>query len=214
LPSDYLLILITLFGISLVTNATPFLGASYTLLATAELISMGYSPANFALIVIITGAGATFAKIVLYSGALGLRRELARNKNVRLFHEWLHKRSFYVTLFITAIIPALPLDDYIYIGAGANRARLGPMVGVTFLAKLAKSAVEIFLEFNGILGLSSFTRRIFGFSWLEFSLLTALLFVVLGVVIYKLDWESLLRRARLIKNPGQLEGEKDRARQT
>ena len=198
LPS-FLLVLLTLFVVSLVTNATPFFGASYTLIATAELISSGFSLGNFALIVLITALGATLAKIVLFSGALGFRKELTKNKNVRLFHQWLNKRSFFVTLFVTAFIPGLPLDDYVYIGAGANRARLAPMLGVTFVAKLAKSAVEIFLEFNGILGLSALTRNTFGLSRLELSIILSVFFVVLGIVLYKLDWEGLLKRAGLLK---------------
>ena len=199
LSEDFLLVLASLFGISFITNATPFFGASYTLIATAELVSSGFSSGNFFIIVLITGLGATLAKIVLYSGALGLRKELTRNKNIRLLHEWLLKRSFFVALFITAFVPALPLDDNIYIGAGANKAKLAPMLGVTFFAKLAKSAVEIFLEFNGIVDISAITRNIFGFSKLEFSIILSVFFVILGVVLYKLDWESILRKTGVLK---------------
>ncbi len=195
MSSDGLIVLLTLFGISFITNATPFFGASYTLLATAELISKGFSFENFGVVVLVTGAGAALAKLVLYSGALGLRKELTRNKNVRLFHEWLGKRSYFAALFLTAFVPALPLDDYIYIGAGANRARIAPMLGVTFPAKLAKSAFEILLEFSGILGL----KNVLGLSWIELSIVFSLFFIILGIVLYKLDWESLLRRSGLIK---------------
>ena len=191
--------MITLFAVSLVTNATPFFGASYTLIATAELISEGFNLENFGLIVLVTGLGATLAKLVLYTGALGLHNKLMRNKNIRLFGDWLNKRSFLVALFITAFAPALPLDDYIYIGGGANRAKIPPMLGVTFLAKLAKSTVEIFLEFNGILTLTAFTRNIFGLSWVGLSIITSFAFIILGIVLYKMDWEYLLRRTGLIK---------------
>lgn len=199
LSEDFLLLLASLFGISFITNATPFFGASYTLIATAELISSGFSPGNFFVFVLITGLGATLAKIVLYSGALGLRKELTKNKNIRLLHEWLLKRSFFVALSITAFVPALPLDDYIYIGAGANKAKLAPMLGVTFVAKLAKSAVEIFLEFNGIVDISAITRNIFALSSLEFSIILSVFFVILGIVLYKLDWESILRKTGILK---------------
>ena len=93
-------------------------------------------------------------------------------------------------MFITALIPILPLDDYVYIGAGANNARLAPMLGVTFIAKLAKSAFEIFLEFTGIMVISAFIHHFFGLSRLEFSLVLFVVFIVLGIVIYKIDWES------------------------
>ena len=198
LSDTLIIVLITLFGVSFITNATPFFGASYTLLATTELISAGLNLGNFGLIVLATALGATLAKIVLYSGALEFRKTLTRNKNVRLFNEWLQRRSFFVALFVTAFVPVLPLDDYIYIGAGANKAKLTPMLGVTLPAKLAKSAFEIFLEVNGILGLKALTKNLIGFSLVEFSVLFSVLFIVLGVVLYKLDWEALLKRARVI----------------
>lgn len=199
MASDLLLLLATLFGVTLVANATPFFGASYTLIATTELISNGYNLENFVLFVIVTALGATLAKIVLYTGAFGFRHELTRNKNIRLFHAWLRRRSFYVALFVTAFIPLLPLDDYVYIGAGANKASLAPMLGVTFIAKLAKSAFEISLEVSGILEIVNATKNILGLSALELSILFSIFFIVLGIVLYKINWESMLKRARLIK---------------
>ena len=201
MSSDSILfVLLTLFGVSVASNATPFFGASYTLIATTELISAGFNLDNFAAIVFVTGLGAALAKLVLYSGAFELRRELMKNKNVKLFHEWLHRRSFFVALFVTAFIPVLPLDDYIYIGAGANRAGVAPMLGVTLLAKLAKSAFEIYLEFTGIIDISGFTKSVLGLSSVDFSILFSVFFIVLGVVLYKLDWEAVLRRIGLIKS--------------
>jgi hypothetical protein len=199
LSETFTLLLLSLFGISILTNATPFFGASYTLIATGGLVAAGFSLENFALIVLVTGAGATLAKLVLYSGALGFRKELVRNKNVRLFHDWLGRRSFYVALFVTAVIPAFPFDDFIYIGAGANRARIAPMIGVTFLAKFAKSAIEIYIEFKGLFGFFNYSRSSFGLSPLESTLILSALFVLLGVVLYKIDWEKLLRRAGVLK---------------
>ena len=99
------------------------------------------------------------------------------------------KTGFYLALFVTALIPGLPLDDYVYVGAGANSAKLAPMLGVTFLAKLAKSAFEILLEFSGIISIIFLTHRYLGLSRLEFSILLSAVFIVLGVVIYKVDWQ-------------------------
>lgn len=194
-----LLLLATLFGITFATNATPFFGASYTLIATTELINNGSSLGNFLLFVVVTAVGATLAKIVMYTGAFGFRHELTKNKNIRLFHEWLRMRSFYAALFITAFIPILPLDDYVYIGAGANRANLAPMLGVTFIAKLAKSAFEIALELAGIIGIVDITKRFLGLSAFDLSILFSLFFIVLGIVLYKIDWESILKKTGLIK---------------
>ena len=69
------------------------------------------------------------------------------------------------------------------------------MLGVTFVAKLAKSAFEIFLEFAGIVVITRFIHHFFGLSRLEFSLVLFVVFVVLGIVIYKVDWESFVAGA-------------------
>ncbi len=198
LSEALLLLLATAFGVSFITNATPFFGASYTLIATAELISSGYTFRTFALLVLVTGLGATLAKTVVYSGALGFRRQLRKNKNVRLFQEWFQNRSFSVALFVTALTPVLPLDDYMYIGAGANKSRLASMLGVTLPAKVTKSAIEMFLEYSGVLGLSALTRKSFGLSGVQFPLILSILFIGLGIFLFKLDWESLLKRVGVV----------------
>jgi membrane protein YqaA with SNARE-associated domain len=189
-----LLELFSLFLLSLASNATPFFGASYTLLATTELVAIGFNMESFALVVLVTALGATLGKILIYVGAFGLQKTLQKNKNVRLLGTWLGKRGFYLTLFITALIPALPLDDYVYIGAGANSAKLAPMLGVTFIAKLAKSSFEIFLEFTGIVATYKFIHHFLGLSRLDLSILLSVVFVVLGIVIYKVDWEPFVGR--------------------
>ena len=70
------------------------------------------------------------------------------------------------------------------------------MLGVTFIAKLAKSTFEIYLEFTGIVAISSIVYNFLGLSRLELAILLSLVFVVLGIVIYKVDWERLLARAK------------------
>lgn len=192
---SFLLELLPLFALSLISNATPFFGASYTLLATTELVAIGFDAESFLLVVFVTAVGATLGKIFLYVGSYGLRQSLQRNKNVKLLGSWLGRTGFYLALFVTALMPVLPLDDYVYIGAGANSAKLAPMLGVTFLAKLAKSAFEILLEFSGIVGISTFTHRYLGLSRLDLSILLSLVLIVLGVLIYKIDWEVWLDRA-------------------
>ena len=184
--------IIPLFLLSFISNATPFLGASYTFLATTELVANGVSLDSFGLVVFVTALGATLAKIVIYAGAKGFQRNLQKNKNVKLLGRWLGKSSFYLALFVAALIPVLPLDDYVYIGAGANNARLAPMQGVTFIAKLIKSAFEIFLELSGITGVVMLTHRVLGLSRLDVSILFSVATVVIGIAIYKIDWENTI----------------------
>jgi len=186
-----LLRLFLLFVISFVSNATAFFGASYTLVATVELSATGVNFGSFALVVFVTAVGATCGKLVVYFGALGLRRNLLKNRNVQLIGRWLGSGGFYLGLFITALLPVLPFDDYVYIGAGANGGRLAPMLGVTFIAKLAKSAFEILFELSGLLEISRLTHHLFGLSRLELSVVASALLVVLGIATYKIDWEPL-----------------------
>ncbi len=194
--------LLLLFVLSFVSNATAFFGASYTLIGTAELSASGVTIENFAIVVFVTALGATLGKIVIYATALGFRGTLVKNRNVRLLGTWIGKSGFYLGLFITALLPALPFDDYVYIGAGANRGRLAPMLGVTFLAKLGKSAFEILLELSGLLEISKLTHNLLGLSRLQLSIVASAAFVVIGIVTYKVDWEPIAASVgRLVKRP-------------
>ncbi len=184
--------LVGLFVISLVSNATPFFGASYTLIATSELIAFGFSVDAFALVVLITAAGAVIGKLVIYGGAEAFKGRLSKNKNVQLLARWLQDRRFLVAVFVTAVIPFLPLDDYIYIGAGAARTRLAPMLSVTVAAKVVKSTFEIGLEFLGILKVTGLTTRYLRISSFEFSILLTFVFIALGIFLFKFDWGRFL----------------------
>lgn len=192
--SPFFFSLAGLFVVSLVSNATPFFGASYTLIATAELISFGFSAEAFTLVVGITAAGAAVGKLVIYAGAKGFQRQLSGNKNVQLLGEWIRHRSFLVAVFVAAVIPLLPLDDYLFIGAGGTKGRLLPMFSVTVLAKLVKSTVEIGLEFFGILDVVHFTRQVLGLSGFQLSIILSAFLVVLGIFLFKYDWSHFLGR--------------------
>lgn len=181
-----------LFIVSIVSNATPFFGASYTLVATAELISFGFSLEAFVLVVGITAIGAALGKVVILGSAKIFERQLATNKNVQMLEVWLEQRSFLLTVFVAAVVPLLPLDDYIFIGAGGAKGRLLPMVSVTVAAKLVKSAVEIGLEFMGIVNIAYLTRHYLGITSFELSVILSIVMVILGVFVFAFDWRRLL----------------------
>ncbi len=143
---------------------------------------------------VFTAAGAAVGKLIIYGAAKGFQSRLSRIKNVQTLARWLQDRRFLVAVFITAVIPVLPLDDYLYIGAGAARTRLLPMFSVTIAAKVVKSTFEIALEFYGVLVITS---HLFGLSRVESSILLTIVFVVLGVLLFKYDWESILHRLHL-----------------
>jgi hypothetical protein len=185
-------ILAVVFAVSFLSNVSPFVGASYTLLATLYLTLIGPTPLNFVAVAIVSAIGATVAKMVIYLGAFGFKGLLLKNKNVRLIGRFASTDAFYLALFVTALLPVFPFDDYIYIGAGAVSAGLRLMLGVTLLAKVVKSVAEIALEYTLLRGLSN----LLGVQRLDLTLLLTAAFIVLGIIVYKVDWEAAYARLK------------------
>ena len=180
---------------SLGSNATPFFGASYTLIATTALLADGFSLGNFVLIVFVTAIGASLGKLVLYVGGKRFRGRLERNKTVMVLGRMLERKSGLAVVFATALVPGLPLDDYVYVGAGASSSRLTGMFIVTFLAKVLKGFLEIGLEYAG-LGRFYTATGLTGLSRLETSILLSVVFLIVGVVFYKVDLERVISKLR------------------
>jgi len=190
-----LLSILFLFVIAFISNATPFFGASYTLLATTVLFAYGFTINAFVLVVLVTAIGASLAKLVLYYGGKRAKGQLRKNRNVNLLERWLRHRSFLAVVFVTAVIPGLPLDDYVYIVAGANSAKLVRLFTVTFLAKLVKGFIEIGLEYASF-GQIFPETGLFGLSRLVTSILLSVVFLLFGIVFFKLDMEKLFSRLK------------------
>ncbi len=118
---------------------------------------------------------------------------LQKNMNVNLLERWLKHSSFLAVVFVTALIPGLPLDDYVYIGAGANSAKLTGIFIVTFFAKKLKGFIEIGIEYAG-LGKILPTTGFSGLSRLGDSILLSAVFLILGILLFKIDLEKLYLR--------------------
>jgi len=187
--------ILILFLVSLGSNATPFFGASYTLIATTALLADGFSVGNFVLIVFVTAIGASLGKLVLYVGGKRFRGRLERNRTVMVLGRMLERKSGLAVVFVTALIPGLPLDDYVYVGAGASSSRLTGMFIVTFLAKVLKGFLEIGLEYAG-LGRLYRATGLTGLSRLETSILLSVVFLIVGIVFYKVDLEKVISKLR------------------
>jgi hypothetical protein len=190
-----LLSILFLFVVAFASNATPFFGASYTLLATTVLFAFGFTVGSFILVVLVTAAGASIAKLVLYYGGKGAKGQLRKNRNVALLERWLQHRSFLGVVFVTAVIPGLPLDDYVYIVAGANSAKLVRLFTVTLFAKIVKGFVEIGVEYASFGHLFPETG-FFGVSRIATSILLSVLFLLFGIAFFKLDLEKLFSRPK------------------
>jgi membrane protein DedA with SNARE-associated domain len=187
--------ILILFLVSLGSNATPFFGASYTLIATTALLAEGFSIGNFVVIVFVTAAGASLGKLVIYAGGKRFRGRLGQNKSVMALERVLERRLGLAVVFVTALIPGLPLDDYVYLGAGASSSRLTGMFVITFVAKLLKSFLEIGIEYAGLGRLYNATG-LTGLSRIGTSILFSVVFLIVGVVFYKVDLEMVISRLR------------------
>ena len=191
-------VVIFVLVVSFLSNVSPFTGASYTLLATLQLTFLGFTPFNFLTIVLISAIGATLAKVVVYYGAFGFRGFLLRNKNVRLIGQSSKSEKFYLVLFLTALLPVFPFDDYLYIGAGATSASLGLMSLVTLSAKFVKSGVEVALESTILRDLAA----TFGYHSLNLTIALTAAFIVIGIVVYQVDWEATYRKLWMRQEAG------------
>lgn len=198
-PFEWAVIFVLL--VSFLSNVSPFVGASYTLIATLQLTLLGFSPLNFLVIVAVSAVGATAAKFVIYYGGFGFKGALTKNRNVRLLGRYSSTRGFYMVLFVAALFPLFPFDDLIFIGAGATSALLSAMASVTLLAKLVKSLVEIALEFTVLRGVS----MVLGSSQVLLTTVLTAVFIMIGVIAYKVDWEGALMRAGVLSGGGGVE---------
>ncbi len=179
-----------IFAISFASNATPFFGAPYTVISSTILLKFGLTPLNFAEVVVASGIGAGVAKSVMYGIGYGVGTKLRDNRNVSFFHRIIRGRSFYLAIFITAVMPFFPFDDFVFLIGGAGKASLLKMLEITIPSKVLKSSLEIGIESEGLLQIG----KIIKISPVELGVISSVIFVILGVVLFKIDWEKLYLR--------------------
>lgn len=184
--------------VSFLSNVFPFFGASYTLLAALQLTLLGATPYNFVVIVMVSAVGAALAKSVIYFGGFGFRGTLLKSRNVRLIGRYSTTGGFYLTLFVAALLPVFPFDDFIFVGAGAALASLEAMLLVTFAAKVVKSAVEVAVE----LAVLNEVAKAFNFQSIPVAIAFSAAFLVIGVMVYKVDWEDAYKKVTGRPLPG------------
>ncbi|BFH72550.1 hypothetical protein SJAV_04940 [Sulfurisphaera javensis] len=185
-----LAVLLLIFSISFITNILPFAGAPYTLIATDFLLAYGKNIENILIVVLISGIGAALAKTLTYVLGIALKKPLRDNKNIPLIHKFIKSKYFPLALFITAILPGLPLDDYLYIGGGIVRESLKKMLIITIPSKILKSMIEIPLELFGIIKISDLAD----INPLYLSIALTVIFIILGILLIKIDWYSLYEK--------------------
>lgn len=179
--------LFSVFIVSFVSNALPFFGEAYTVYATLIILRGKLSITNVLLAILITAIGASLSKNTSYILGIALRKPLRRTSAVRLVKALSNKAPLWILTLILAALPGLPLDDYLYISGGAARINALKLNLYIFLGKLVKSSVEIPIELLLFSALFMGLHR-FGIELTQFQVLMAVLFTVLGVVVFKIDW--------------------------
>ena len=169
------------FLVSLVSNSIPFVSIPY-LGIVAGYALVNRAPLAEAILVLISGLGATIGKLVIYLMGKAARSGLSEKtkKNVELLSR-LAKRSTFLAIFLLAATP-VP-DDILYIPLGIMKYPLLPYFIAILLGKLIiTSAVVVYTSY-----ISYFT---------VVDLYTVPIWVVLTIaliyVIIKTDWYHVI----------------------
>ncbi|MCG2869507.1 MAG: hypothetical protein L7H10_02015 [Vulcanisaeta sp.] len=178
--------LITAFIISFVGNALPFFGEAYTIYASLILLGLGASPCNTLAMVMVTAVGAAVSKNVSYALGYALKRPLRKTSAVRLIGALSNKAPLWILVIVLAAIPGLPLDDYLYIGAGAAVVSPLRLNAYVLIGKVIKSSIEIPIEL--LLFSSIYTVFKYSIGLSLFQVITAVVFTILAIVVFRIDW--------------------------
>jgi len=183
---DFIYALIAVFIISFVSNALPFFGEAYTVYASLLLLSIGASPYNTLIVIIVTAVGAAISKNVSYALGYALKRPLRKTSAVRLIGALSNKAPLWILVIVLAAIPGLPLDDYLYIGAGAAVVSPLRLNAYVLIGKVIKSSIEIPIEL--LLFSSIYTVFKYSIGLSLFQVITAVVFTILAIVVFRIDW--------------------------
>ncbi|EZQ01813.1 MULTISPECIES: hypothetical protein [Acidianus] len=190
--------IIIIFAISVGTNAIPFFGTPYTLVASTLVIKSGINLINIIEAIAVTAIGAAIAKVFMYAVGYGVEKRIKTNKNISFFMKLVKGKPFYIALFILALLPLVPLDDFAFLVGGTAKAPLFRMFKITIGAKIIKSSIEIPIEVFGLIKVA----EAIGVSAFELGIISSISFTVLFIIAYKLDWEEIYEKAKKYLNFG------------
>ncbi|MGC9210486.1 MAG: hypothetical protein ACP5FT_04405 [Acidilobus sp.] len=175
------------FSSAFILNLIPFGAPPYVIIVAYEARygGLGLWPP-----VLAAAMGAATAKMMMYYLGVGLRKPLMRNRNVRLLARYSAARWVYVLAFIAAVVPVVPLDDFVYIAGGASGLRAKLMAAAAVAGKFVKTVAEVL----AVTYLSDFVSGL-----LHVPVIYVLAFFVVGgtvagVLTFVVDWEAWARR--------------------
>lgn len=174
------------FFSAFILNMVPFGAPPYVVIVAYEARhGLGLWPP-----VLSAALGAALAKMIMYYLGVGLRRPLSRNRNVRLLARYSTSGWVYLLAFIAAVIPVVPLDDFIYLAGGASGLRALAMAATAVAGKFMKTIAETL----AIIYVSDLFAGALHVPQLYVLLFFTVGGAVAGAITFVLDWESLARR--------------------
>jgi len=184
------LVYLSIFSISFVSNVIPFGGPPYTIITATAILKLGNS--YYWPLIVLASLGAILSKIVIYLTGKLFKKSLRKNRNIMFLSKISNSDTFYIILFVLAVIPILPFDDYLFIAASAMEISLLKTVFALVVAKLIKTALEVFIELKVIVAISSLLTL----AKPTIGAILTIAFVVFGIIIFKIDWEHYYNKIK------------------
>ncbi len=178
------------FASAFVLNLIPFGAPPYVIFVAYEV---GRSGLGLWPPVLSAALGAALAKMLMYLLGIGLRGPLRRNRNVRLLARYSTSSWVYLLAFVSAIIPVIPLDDFVYIAGGASGLRARLMALAAVAGKFVKTIVEV----TAVLYLSILVSSLIHVPATYVLLVFVAGGMAAGVLTFLVDWEAWARRLGL-----------------
>ncbi|MCE4623409.1 MAG: VTT domain-containing protein [Caldisphaeraceae archaeon] len=184
------LVYLSIFSISFVSNVIPFGGPPYTIITATAILKLGNS--YYWPLIVLASLGAILSKIVIYLTGKLFKKSLRKNRNIAFLSRISNSDTFYIILFVLAVIPILPFDDYLFIAAGAMEISLLKAMFALVVAKLIKTALEVFIELKVIVAISSLLTL----AKPTIGAILTIAFVAFGIIIFKIDWEHYYNKIK------------------
>ena len=179
-----------IFFESFILNSFPLFGAPFTLLSIPILSIIGINIYNIILVSIILGIGAASGKLIMYIIGILLSKPLKNNKNLLFIKRISNSKNFYITFFFLTILPFIPLDDLLFLSFGIEKINILKYYLISVLGKILKSFLELYTEII-VLNKVSYISNI---PLLQLSIISSILFILLSIIFFKLDWEKYFNK--------------------
>ncbi|MGC9133374.1 MAG: hypothetical protein ACP5GJ_03165 [Nanopusillaceae archaeon] len=187
-----------IFSESFILNAFPLFGSPFTILSLPILIIEGINFQNMIIISIILGIGAATGKLFMYLLGILLSKPLRYNRNLIFIKKISKSKYFIILFFFFTILPFFPIDDLFFLSFGIEKTGIIKYYVTTIIGKIIKSFAEIYIEIYLLKKIS----YIININLFYLSIYSSILFLILSIIFFKVDWEKYINRWLLKKKSG------------